>query len=238
MNIDSSLPAPLVSFGIQGLNAATLSGLSLPREPTFSCASGNCTWPAFDTLGICSSCTDVSKSAKKACYADREQNGLRWQHCDYTIGADLTITMAAVLDEAFGTLLNSTSITLRVSGGAVLAHIGILRIDGNEYRQSHEAAEDVPTSIYDCELTWCLKKYGSAYVENGVLEEPVHIQSAALTEVGTGGFEAEMMTCTEFPLAPSLTYFVLQDLDEPPTQQEDDAQYAQLRGRCANVQTS
>lgn len=40
-------------------------------EIPLSCPTSNCTWPAYDTLGVCSSCTDVSDMLTFACLEAR-----------------------------------------------------------------------------------------------------------------------------------------------------------------------
>ena len=43
-------------------------GLYAPDTPVaFQCPTGHCTWTPFSTLGLCSSCTNVSESISKTC---------------------------------------------------------------------------------------------------------------------------------------------------------------------------
>lgn len=46
------------------MKAAAYAGFVSPLNSTFNvtsaCSSGNCTWPSFQTLGVCSSCTDLT----------------------------------------------------------------------------------------------------------------------------------------------------------------------------------
>ncbi|KAI0189000.1 hypothetical protein EV127DRAFT_470958 [Xylaria flabelliformis] len=47
------------------LQGALVDGLFKEEIPLgFTCQSGNCSWPDFTTLGLCSSCVDVSDNAK------------------------------------------------------------------------------------------------------------------------------------------------------------------------------
>jgi hypothetical protein len=47
------------------LQGSLFNGLLNPDLPfTFTCPSGNCTWPDFYTLGLCNSCADVSKATR------------------------------------------------------------------------------------------------------------------------------------------------------------------------------
>ena len=59
---ESSGTATSPSFDIisaiqQGL---LVSNKSLLSEPTYTCPTGNCTWPAFVSLAVCSQCTNIS----------------------------------------------------------------------------------------------------------------------------------------------------------------------------------
>lgn len=49
------------------------------QQPAFGCPTGNCTWDAFASLGLCSTCEDLSSSVTPTCAnastaADGEQN--------------------------------------------------------------------------------------------------------------------------------------------------------------------
>lgn len=54
--------------GTSPMTAAVLSSLTnTSTSVSFDCRSGNCTWPGFTTLGICSSCEDVSSRLERHC---------------------------------------------------------------------------------------------------------------------------------------------------------------------------
>lgn len=45
-----------------------LYGLFSPTEQArFTCPTANCTWPAFDSLGVCTRCTDIASSVSTKC---------------------------------------------------------------------------------------------------------------------------------------------------------------------------
>lgn len=53
-----------------GMQAAIINGLSRPvqelhQERAVHCPAGNCTWPEFDTLGVCHKCTDVTDELER-----------------------------------------------------------------------------------------------------------------------------------------------------------------------------
>jgi hypothetical protein len=204
---------------IRGLSASVLSGISISQEPSFDCPSGNCTWGTYETLGVCSSCEDVSNKAQRSCKLDDNLNTI---YCDYNLPSEgISITLSTVMVTptsdvaAGGTIFNSTAVSLGLSSRAFI-RIGILRVDLDEYAQMREhpgSYTDVPKSLHVCELAWCLKKYESAEVNNGVLKEALQTNPPLLQDT-LGAYEALMDGCTE-NLGDSLVYKVLggQQLD-------------------------
>lgn len=64
---------PLVTITSDyGISTAVYTGLSdamlaSPGQPSsFVCPSGNCTWPIFTSLAVCSACNDLAKDMKKS----------------------------------------------------------------------------------------------------------------------------------------------------------------------------
>lgn len=47
-----------------------LSSLYFRFNVTASCSSGNCTWPPYQTLGVCSSCADLTERIKRTTSSD------------------------------------------------------------------------------------------------------------------------------------------------------------------------
>jgi hypothetical protein len=200
---------------IRGLSASVLSGISIPQDPSFDCPSGNCTWGTYETLGVCSSCEDFSKKAQRNCTLDHVT-----LYCDYNLpGVGITLSTVMITPTsdgvAGGTILNSTAVSLGLRSRAFI-RIGILRVYSDEYAQMREypgSYTDVPKSLHVCELAWCLKKYESAEVNNGVLKESLQTNPPLLQD-NLGAYEAPMEGCTENH-GDSLIYKVLggQQLD-------------------------
>jgi hypothetical protein len=189
----------------------------IPKFNNFTCSSGNCTWPEYGSLGICSSCEDFSNKAQRTCTPGDEINTI---YCDYSLPSK-GITLSTVMitpstnDIAGGTIMNSTVALsgLRPRG---LTRIGILRVDEDEYEQMRKHPNnytDVPKSIHVCELEWCLKEYKSAEVNNGVLEELLQTNPPLLQDT-FGIYEADMTGCMEnFGYSLSYKVFGGQQLD-------------------------
>ena len=96
-----------------------------------------------------------------------------------------------------GTLLDITMVNpfaLDYQARPLIARFGILRVEADEYMRKHEdleAYEDVHESLYECELSWCMKGYGPAKVENGILKESAPTQSNFLDKTDALNFSAK-----------------------------------------------
>lgn len=186
---------------IREISASVLSGISAPQDPNFNCPYGNCTWGAYETLGVCSSCEGFSNKAQRNCTL----GDINTIYCDYNLSSE-GITLSTVMihstseANAGGTILNSTAVSdsLGLSSRAFI-RIGILRVDLGEYAQMRQHPDnytDVPNSLQVCELAWCLKRYKSAEVNNGVYEESLQTNPPLLQDK-PGVHEASMENCTE-----------------------------------------
>ena len=45
----------------------------------FECQTGNCTWPAFETLGVCYECVDLTPFMTKYCAQGGEDTNCGWE---------------------------------------------------------------------------------------------------------------------------------------------------------------
>jgi hypothetical protein len=64
---DINLRQATLKFFYYNGNEPVAFGNGTKAEIPLSCPSSRCDWPAYDTLGICSSCTDVSELLTYAC---------------------------------------------------------------------------------------------------------------------------------------------------------------------------
>jgi hypothetical protein len=112
-----------------------------------NCTSGNCTFPSFSTLGICSSCRDISDEI-----AAVSLNSLAVTIKDPLINKDLSLGSDQVQ-------YSSGTTPLLVRDGPQLAGVAILtRLATNSF------------AAFTCSLDPCLKQYQSV-MENGKLKE-------------------------------------------------------------------
>jgi hypothetical protein len=94
---------PVVSYILPDLRAAT--NIVVDQ----SCPSSNCTWPAYDTLGVCSQCADMTEFLTHACV----DNKIDWTYdLDGGYGVDGSWSNATVC----GYFLNFTETPTFVSG--------------------------------------------------------------------------------------------------------------------------
>lgn len=142
------------------------------------CPSGNCTFPAFQTLVVCQKCGDVTDLIAKECFGWKRR-GADSTTCRYKLLNSLQINLTMFLYEKdgtrnFGTRSNiAHSQTAAISAGLPFA------------RNMSHSARIVPLTVLNgstaerrfsahamqCALYWCVKTI-EAHVVNGQLAEP------------------------------------------------------------------
>ncbi|KXS98316.1 hypothetical protein AC578_6840 [Pseudocercospora eumusae] len=196
-----------------GLSAASLTALlpgniALPNDVPFACASGNCTWPSFQALGFCSSCSDVSADTTMTCkYAQSRTEGSAQKEyslaCEFTTPeheiqlqadysafarpngtstadvnyADITSNRPDGSGQRY-TLFNSSVVSVLMTEAkhaeflsyAALTHSEDENLQWRLWKNNSMAGWPSPT-IYECQLSWCLKTYAASSAENGNLVE-------------------------------------------------------------------
>jgi hypothetical protein len=171
------------------MKAAAYAGIVSPLDSTFnmtsSCPSGNCTWPPFQTLGVCSSCTNLTDQIKSVPIAPENFNGAGPSNFHLPNGFNLTTketlnsqglthmnvsTTAHMYSETYSTVddftLNNLSIAY-TERGSLMIDIFVLRLRGLS-----NAGDDV-IFAQECVLQYCVKNI-SAVQRNGELIENEH----------------------------------------------------------------
>ena len=244
LTIDPRLPYKANSYfsHIRELSASALDGISVSRNPDFRCPSGNCTLSEYQSLGICSTCQDVSKQERKKCWSEK-QGDFNEFFCEYTISDDVVVGRDVIFNDptsVIGTLLNITVAKGKFDDQPrpLISRFGILRVEEDEYWPKRERLEDyadIRLSLYDCELAWCLKTYGTAKVDNGVLEESSPTQSTFLNKAMA--LNSSMSNCTKINEGVVYKVFPLQnDFDYS----NDSDQYMRLSNafrECPDITT-
>lgn len=96
------------------MQGAILNGLfNLSSPIQFACSTGNCQWDDFSTLGVASSCQNVTSTSIISC---RTQG--RGSSCNYTTPSGLLISASSYSSSGGGssTRFNSTAITPNAGG--------------------------------------------------------------------------------------------------------------------------
>jgi len=154
-----------VELGMLNVQGAVMNGLYTLGSPvTFTCTTANCTWPTFYSLGICSSCTNVTHNANATCVPSSSGSG---QTCDYTLPSGLETSSSHGMGSGVGdvTLLNATA-RARMDITDRLVEIGAVRMPNWPLY-----ADGIP-GVFDCRLSWCAKRYSNVVVSNGKIATP------------------------------------------------------------------
>lgn len=140
-------------------------------DPVTTCPTGNCTFPAFQSLAVCSSCKDLTPSINETCHNATLDYGegprSRRIYCQLSLKNGLKVNLTD-MDNIYGATAASGFLPPVSSSefGDSLLNFSIIRgprenQDGDVVRQSSAA---------QCSLFWCVNTY-SARVKNGQLEE-------------------------------------------------------------------
>ena len=140
------------------------------KTTTAVCSSGNCTWPQFQTLGVCNRCEDVSSLIQKTEIANPE----------WTSDAGKNIPKR----EPSWHLPNGLSVALP---GAVPYYDPIMDLPAIISSNGNLSLSQLPminftianisilstTSAYECNVHWCVKEYNSSMSEAVLSEKPL-----------------------------------------------------------------
>lgn len=155
-----------VDMAIQG---AVMNGLYTLDSPiNFTCTTANCTWPSFYTVGVCSSCTNVTDQMETTCTKNPSHGG---QRCNHTLpsGFKLASGYSSSSGGTHSVRLNataeagSTGFNTNITDWLVLA--GIIRNENGAGNYTRPEA-------FECGLSWCAKRYSAVNVSSGEIETP------------------------------------------------------------------
>ena len=154
----------------------------------YSCPTGKCTFPEVSTVGICSSCTDISSTLKRTCRdltvknpykpsADSDRNWLTsGQMCSYTsTSTNITAGGGKMYLAVTGTgaeFRNQGDGTMRVPAELSSISTVFVQPDENNTTPGYLPSSDSQhtAKAYTCALSYCALQSRSK-IENGVLIE-------------------------------------------------------------------
>jgi hypothetical protein len=171
------------------MKAAAYAGVVSPLDSTFnmtsSCPSGNCTWPPFQTLGVCSSCTNLTDQIKEVFIAPEFFNGAGPANFYLPNGSNLTTqetlssdgmtymnvsTTARMYSQTYRTVDDFTFNNMSIAyadRGSLIIDLLALRLRGLS-----NSGENI-TVAHECMLQYCVKTI-SAVQRTGELVETEH----------------------------------------------------------------
>lgn len=180
------------------MQSAILYGLDQPidniiQQGAFSCPTGNCTWPPFESLAVCNSCTDLSSSLQRI-VSDGNQvmylkkdNNLNTLANPQNSGTAFQIPSGLYLDNVNGfrpdlfnvgyhammlatlgtTDPSETTSTLELD--TLIWSMSMIRTDPNAANIS-AVWPNFPISAIECALYYCIKSYNIT-VSSGIIQE-------------------------------------------------------------------
>ncbi len=142
----------------------------------FSCKSGNCTWPTFRTLKLCSHCEDVSSTIEKECttYTSHDLKHAPEQDCNYTtpLGARLKASSQCGELGDYRTLWR-TATGFSASPGATVVNVSAIFFPyDSETSLDTTLGCPLPNhKAWDCTISWCAKTYSASASTDGRLQD-------------------------------------------------------------------
>lgn len=153
-------------------------------KPSFTCSTGNCTWPPYASLAVCSVCNDISSHVTRFSSRERARNyvvnytgyEIKGQNLNI-IGANGLVSEWSPTNRPRKTELAAQS-TCNPGKTVSFRHLKTLIISFSMLRVSplylnnSQNWENATTTAEECALYFCTNIYRSA-IEQGVLRETV-----------------------------------------------------------------
>lgn len=156
---------------MSGILQGTTDNAARSWNVTPRCPTGNCTFPPFQSIALCTECADISHAASKTCATfSHAENGTSYTHCLFTTTAGLQINQTRVFNSD-GYLKQKTIATrIEDKNGTVwkdnsLVNVALL----HGFTQENGS---MPITLTGCSLYWCINTYKST-VMNGSFTENV-----------------------------------------------------------------
>lgn len=163
------------------LKASAHLGFVGPLDSTYNvtafCHSGNCTWPQFDTLGVCSSCTNVTEQIQGSEHILSLSNGLSLNAVTAFFGAhmgkqtylNVTTTKYLYQHSYSGTgessVYNLNDMSLIYAGrGSIISDFLVLRAPHGNLKAS---------VAHECVLQNCVKTLSATQLNGELVETEV-----------------------------------------------------------------
>ncbi|KAI0466553.1 hypothetical protein F4859DRAFT_507332 [Xylaria cf. heliscus] len=153
------------------MTAAAVNGVyDVVKDPPFDCPGSMCSYPTITTFGVCSECTDITKTITK-----KLLNSTFQQIYSFTTPSNLTMQASASTDAHSGfkhTLTNATAKALNpaFAGLGMPVQAGVIRFpdNGDDSRSTMENWMD-NMQAYECTISFCGRQYSGWNTTNGTI---------------------------------------------------------------------
>ncbi|KAK8040691.1 hypothetical protein PG991_000479 [Apiospora marii] len=193
------------TFIASRLQRAFVNGVyDLGSNFQYTCPSGNCTWPHFTSLAMCSSCRNVTDKTRVVAHQKVDHGG----NLKENQSLDATFTTPGGLVLAISATEDTKT---EVAGSAILDYYNITKVTEklvslavvqlkNSYIGGNKTANEQPSGVWtatECALSWCAKTYGGVVISEGKLLPSYNITEMPLrprsTMNSTRGPENQIM---------------------------------------------
>lgn len=162
------------------MKAAVYNGLFSATDPTASlpvdCPTGNCTWPLYSTLAVCSSCVPMTEYMTTSCSdASRTDEA----NCNWKLPGGMTLNSSS-------SVFRMTRKMPTVSGSMPYSNIMKLIFMGTEAQSRTSAGRSAQSNPWavQCTFEYCVQTLNTSIL-NGVLQENVILTSRNTTVVNS-----------------------------------------------------
>lgn len=182
-----------------GMTAALYNGFYQqtsrpPQTTSFSCPGGNCTWPIFTSLSVCSACNDVSKYLKKSSKFGEGFGTINFPtltleqtYITYSLPNYGNLTNGEGRGDKFdasmaASVLNNPGLTLSFGVlDTMIAAVGIIKAEEAYLAKPLRWNESTVTAT-ECALYFCTNAYLSRVEKGKLFEEKVASWSNRVAE--------------------------------------------------------
>lgn len=174
------------------MQSAISYGLTQPltsviQQGIFTCATGNCTWPSYESLAVCSTCKDVTEklethqslSALSATLAKDNPGAVASDGTAFRLPNELFVDNADgwAFDDPNGvlmTILGTGNVSQTVSMAeldTLIWSMSMIRVSPDQ-NDTSTVWPDLPITATECALSYCVNSYNHE-VRNGVVYQQV-----------------------------------------------------------------
>lgn len=168
--------------------AAVYNGFTgAPSSVNFHCESGNCTWPAFLSLGVCSSCHDVTghltKKTEETTSGTIPTASTMMLTDNYTMysldyaslsNADNVYKHQLSAYMAVGGTMNPNETVSYQDNDRLIAALGIIKA-ADTYEKNQTKWSGTRVAATECALYFCIKRFDAAVVQAQLQENGTEI---------------------------------------------------------------